>query len=274
MQKKVLSEIALYYGDVAMPKNWDIDRDKLQDDILKSQVTDSHFPFSRTLDMLNTYMRDHINLEYGFNLINKETWGNMYKPQETTIPLLNIDPVDLRNSPDYTLLYGVKVKDCNVRIHYEDNRRKGRSWDIPLENNKFIMFPSTNMYYLTNNQKDNFFQFTFVFLDEKGINCSKEIMNIINIVLSKIKYNKLTAVKANLLTKTKNIIEHGFHIDQNIGTTGILYLDNSNGYTKFENGKKIKSEENKYVEFDSTLKHTGSSCTDEKRRIVINFNYQ
>ena len=100
-------------------------------------------------------MRDHINLEYGFTLINKETWGNMYKPQETTIPLLNIDPVDLRNSPDYTLLYGVKVKDCMVRIHYEDNRRKGRSWDIELTNNKFIMFPSTNMYYLTNNQKDS-----------------------------------------------------------------------------------------------------------------------
>ena len=29
MQKKVLSEIALYYGDVDMPKGWDIDRDKL-----------------------------------------------------------------------------------------------------------------------------------------------------------------------------------------------------------------------------------------------------
>jgi len=155
MQKKVLSEIALYYGDVAMPKDWDIDRDKLQNDILKSKVTDSPFPFSRTFDMLNTYMRDHINLEYGFVLINKETWGNMYKPQETTIPLLNIDPVDLRNSPDFTLLYGVNVKDCMVRIHYEDNRRKGRSWDISLKNNMFIMFPSTNMYYLTNNQKDS-----------------------------------------------------------------------------------------------------------------------
>jgi hypothetical protein len=86
---------------------------------------------------------------------NKETWGNIYKPSETTIPLLDIDPVDLRNSPDFTLLYGVKVKDCMVRIHYEDNRRKGRSWDIPLKNNMFIMFPSTNMYYLTNNQKDS-----------------------------------------------------------------------------------------------------------------------
>ena len=36
MQKKVLSEIALYYGDVAMPKDWDIDRDKLSSDILQS----------------------------------------------------------------------------------------------------------------------------------------------------------------------------------------------------------------------------------------------
>ena len=154
MQKKVLSEQALYHGDVAMPKDWDIDRDKLAEDTLKSQLNNKKFPFSRTWDMLNTYIREHIGLEYNFSLINKETWGNMYKPQETTIPLLNIDPVDLRNSPDFTFLYGVKVKDCNVRIHFEDNRRKGRSWDIKLKNNMFIMFPSTNMYYITNNQKD------------------------------------------------------------------------------------------------------------------------
>ena len=90
MQKKVLTEQALYYGDVAMPKDWDIDRDKLSGDILQSQITDSPFPFSRTFDMLNTYMRDHINLDYGFTLINKETWGNIYKPAETTIPLLKL----------------------------------------------------------------------------------------------------------------------------------------------------------------------------------------
>ena len=155
MQKKVLSEIALYHGDVAMPKDWDIDRDKLQQDILTSNVTDSPFPFSKELDKLNTYVREHINLNYEFTLINKNIWGNMYKPQEITTPLLNIDPVDLRNSPDYTFLYGVNVKNCIVRIHYEDNRRKGRSWDIPLTNNNFIMFPSTNMYYITNNQKDS-----------------------------------------------------------------------------------------------------------------------
>ena len=100
-------------------------------------------------------MREHIQLEYGFCLINKETWGSVYKPQEISIPLLNIDPVDLRTSPDYTFLYGVSVKDCSVRIHYDQNRRAGRSWDISLKNNSFIMFPSTQMYYITNNQKDS-----------------------------------------------------------------------------------------------------------------------
>ena len=155
MQKKVLSEIGLYYGDIAMPKGFEIDRNKLQEDILKSHIKDSKFPYSREWDKLNTYLREHINLEYGFQLVNKETWGNVYKPKEISIPLLNIDPVDLRNSPDYTLLYGVNVKDCSVRIHYDDNRRAGRSWDMPLKNNKFIMFPSMQMYYITNNQKDS-----------------------------------------------------------------------------------------------------------------------
>jgi hypothetical protein len=112
MQRQVLTEQALYFGDVEMPKYWDIDRNKLTGDILQSTYSNKDFPFSRTWDMLNTYMRDHIGLEYGINLVNKSTWGNIYKPNETTIPLLNIDPVDLRNSPDFTLLYGVKVKDC------------------------------------------------------------------------------------------------------------------------------------------------------------------
>ena len=160
MEKKVLAEIALYYGDVAMPKDWQIDPIELAHQILQYQIHNQEFPPSKTWDKLNTYIREHIRLEYNLQLVNKKTWGNIYSPHETTIPLLNIDPLDLRNSPDYTLLYGVKVKDCSVRIHYDANRRKGRSWEMPLTNNKFIMFPSTNMHYIINHQKDslNFIQ--------------------------------------------------------------------------------------------------------------------
>ena len=155
MQKKVLTEQALYFGDVSMPEHWEIDRTELSHHILHSSLTNEKLQFSRTWNKLNTYIMDHIRVEHDINLINKSTWGNIYKPTETTIPLLNIDQVDLRNSPDFTLLYGVKVKDCMVRIHFDDNRRKGRSWDIELKDNMFIIFPSTNMYYLTNTQKDS-----------------------------------------------------------------------------------------------------------------------
>jgi len=155
MHKKVLSEIDLHYGSIDMPKGFEIDRDKLQKDILSSQLKDLKFPYSREWDKLNTYMREHIKVEHNFTLINKETWGNAYRPKELSIPLLNIDPVDLKNSSDYTFLYGVNVKDCSVRIHYDQNRRAGRNWDIPLKNNSFIMFPSTQMYYITNTQTDS-----------------------------------------------------------------------------------------------------------------------
>ena len=154
MQNRVLSEQSLYHGKVNMPKDWDIDRNQLTTDILQSVLHNKDYPFSRTFDMLNTYMRDHININYGFNLINKNILGYIFKTQEISVPIFDTDPVDLRNSPDYTFLYGVNVENCIVRIHYDDNRRKGRSWDIPLQNNKFIMFPSTNMYYVTNNQKE------------------------------------------------------------------------------------------------------------------------
>jgi hypothetical protein len=160
MEKKVLSEIALYYGDVSMPKYWEIDPIELAHYILQYQIHNKKYSFSKTWDKLNTYIREHIRLEYNIQLVNKKTWGNIYSSHETTIPLLNSDPVDLRSSPDYTLLYGVKVDNCLVNIYYDDNRRKGRIHTIPLSNNKFIMFPSTNMYYIINNQKNslNFIQ--------------------------------------------------------------------------------------------------------------------
>ena len=126
-------------------------------------------------------------------------------------------------------------------------------------------------------ENDDYFQFTYVVFREGEYNCSPEYSELFKPILSKINAKKLCNIKANLLTRTMKIIEHGFHIDDRTtsqGKTGILYMNNCNGYTKFENGKKIISEENKYVEFDCKIKHTGSSCTDEKRRVVINFNYE
>jgi hypothetical protein len=156
MHKKVLSEIDLYFGQIEMPKGFEIDLEKLGADILSSTIYNREFPFSRSWDMLQTYLRDHINLEYGFTLIHKKTIGTIYKPRQYSHSYLQVDPVDLKHSPDYVMLYGVNIgKDsCRVFIEYDDNRRKGRSWEIPLNNNDFVMFPSTQRYYITANTSE------------------------------------------------------------------------------------------------------------------------
>ena len=169
MQKKVLSEIDLYYGKVEMPKGFDIDRTKIKNDIINSYVTDKKMsdnprdyagsdyqvPFSRPLQWLQDYIRDHFNVEYEKTLVTKSIWGNVLDYNQKSFTRNNVDPVDLRNSPDYTLIYGVDLgedKETGVIIEYDDNRRKGRTWHKPLKNNEFIMFPSINKYFLPPNK--------------------------------------------------------------------------------------------------------------------------
>ena len=89
MQKKVLSEQSLFYGNIDMPKGFEIDQEKLTNDILQSTFNSKEYPFSRTWDMLNTNMRDFIGVDYGINLINKKTWGNIYKPHQVSL-LINL----------------------------------------------------------------------------------------------------------------------------------------------------------------------------------------
>ena len=56
-------------------------------------------------------------------------------------------------------------------------------------------------------------------------------------------------------------------------TTSIFYMNTNNGYTEFEDGTKVESIANRIVSFPFNMEHTGTSCTDEQTRIVINFNY-
>lgn len=155
MQKKVLSEQAVYSGDVKMPKGFDIDVFEMSKVIFESTYTGKNIPFFKTWDRLNKYIVEHINVKYNLKLVIKKTWGNIYTPNDKTDAEALADPLDLRNSPDFILLYGVNATDCNIKIYYDNNRRKGHSLDIPLTTNKFIMFPSTNFYQIQNNQKES-----------------------------------------------------------------------------------------------------------------------
>ena len=168
MQKKVLSEIDLYYGEIITPKGFEIKRDTIKNSILNSFIkekrisnnikdysyVDYELEYCQAHQWLQDYIRDHFRVKYDKALILKLHWGNVYEYNQKSFSRTTVDPVDLRNSPDYTLIYGVDVgKDSTgVVIEYDDNRRKGRTWHIPLNNNDFVMFPSTNKYFISPNK--------------------------------------------------------------------------------------------------------------------------
>ena len=93
-------------------------------------------------------------------------------------------------------------------------------------------------------------------------------------VIDKIAPKALIRIKANMGTRTAEIEEQAWHTDFDFPCrTAILYMNDNNGHTIFEDGTIVESKANRFVEFDSQLKHTGTSHTDVNVRVVINFNY-
>jgi len=90
-------------------------------------------------------------------------------------------------------------------------------------------------------------------------------------------------IRANLMIHTNEHVESNYHSDLKKlvkpvdrlanWTTSIFYLNDNNGYTKLKDGTIIKSKSNRLLTIPGDTMHLGASCTDSKRRVVINFNY-
>ena len=122
---------------------------------------------------------------------------------------------------------------------------------------------------------DGGFQFTAaIFVDGKKF----DLFSFIEPCINRLGCNAVHRIKANLRPRTLIHRKSQYHIDLTGATpnlkTAIYYINTCNGYTKFKKGGKVKSVANRMVIFNHNMEHTGVSCTDKKRRVVINFNYE
>ena len=90
----------------------------------------------------------------------------------------------------------------------------------------------------------------------------------------------LLRAKVNLNPHTETIKIHGYHCDipwpdvTLMAKTAVFYINNNNGYTIFEkDGKKIDSVANRMVIFSADDRHSGTTCTDQQFRVVLNLNF-
>ena len=113
-----------------------------------------------------------------------------------------------------------------------------------------------------------------------------EVFEIVAPVLNSLNPLALHRVKFNATTKTPKIVEKPLHVDVSGPQDHqgkythvpdyqicVLYMNDNNGYTYFEDGQKVLSKENRAVIFSGDLLHAGTSCTDADLRVVLNIDY-
>ena len=144
-----------------------------------------------------------------------------------------------------------------------------------LSNNYFPWYYNNGVV----NANDGGHQFTHtVFSLHKGGTLSA-LFPFFKPALEKLKVKNLVRIKLNLNPRTFFHRGAGWHVDYSPNDpfphtkTAVFYLNTNNGWTSFKKGGRVKSKSNRIVIFDSSLKHQGVTCTDNNRRVIVNFNY-
>lgn len=169
----------------------------------------------------------------------------------------------------------IDIKDNFLPIReFERIHAELMAWNFPWYTSKIVED--------TDHNRNNNFQFTHLFYERYSP--VDESVNILQPVLQIIQPMAIFKIKANLMPNQNTIIEHGFHHDvtdsefhpiKDHMKTSILYMNTNDGYTKFEDsGEIIKSVENRMITFNSSKRHTGSTCTDQYHRLVLNINWK
>ena len=117
------------------------------------------------------------------------------------------------------------------------------------------------------------YQFTHQFYRDYSFTSDK--LNLIDPILFKLNPSAIVRIKANLIPRTETKITHEYHLDHDHfdGNNAIFYINSNDGYTIFSDGTKIQSVENRLLIFDPNILHTGTTCTDQRVRCLINFMY-
>jgi hypothetical protein len=133
-------------------------------------------------------------------------------------------------------------------------------WNLtPVVTNEKENLPITASYYFTH-------EFWSGFHTEPQVQVFAPILNLLEC-------RAMMRIKANLYPSTETIVHHMDHTDYEFPHRGaIFYLNTNNGLTVVNN-QEVESIENRLLLFDPTVPHHSTTCTNDKCRVNVNFNF-
>ena len=173
LEKKQLHELAIVTGSIDNVSAVNINMLKnhlLSNWSLKNRVSDNDFkyehdyckvPYHQHIQWVQDYIRDHYRIEYNRTLcpVPKNSVAGIIQTENEKINTHNhLDAFDLHGSPDISCLYCVHSgeKEASVTFDFNDGRRKGWSWRVPIKTGQFILFSSELNHYIGKNLNKDF----------------------------------------------------------------------------------------------------------------------
>ena len=92
-------------------------------------------------------------------------------------------------------------------------------------------------------------------------------------ILNQIECRAIIRIKANLYPSTETLVHHMDHIDYDFPHRGAIFYLNTNDGLTVVNNQEVESIENRLLFFDPTVPHHSTTCTNDKCRVNINFNF-
>ena len=169
MNKKILSQTILFEGEIKLPKHHEVDRYLIKSDILHSKInqrTVSQNPYhfassdyeintSKPVQLVRDYVHEKLRVYYDLGLEPRLSFGNIFDPKQQSFFRNMIDPTNIKDSPDFVMIYGVDVKEASVVLETQNKRGVNELSSYPIENNKFIVFPSYLKFFINENSSFN-----------------------------------------------------------------------------------------------------------------------
>lgn len=121
------------------------------------------------------------------------------------------------------------------------------------------------------NEINNNLHFIHTFYNEDGTN--SKFFYMLHPIIHRLTAKKFFRIKASLDPATEDHKVYSSHVDIKDCITGIYYINSNNGYTIFKDDDKIDSVENRMLLFNSNQEYSQISCTDEKAKYYIKFEY-
>tara|TARA_B100001094_G_C18071909_1_gene740511 strand:- start:12 stop:503 length:492 start_codon:yes stop_codon:yes gene_type:complete len=93
-------------------------------------------------------------------------------------------------------------------------------------------------------------------------------------LINDLEVRALKRMRLIMYTNCGEQIVHKRHRDLDYDhTAALIYLNTNNGFTELDDGTRIDSIENRLLMFNGSELHSSSTCTDQKRRVLISLNY-